>query len=334
VSFCVFIFSGGLKCFIFLSLVVTSILQAKKEYSKLVMEHPEIVGTDLSLDKKAIILYVTPQYRGNVPDRIMGYPLETYVMEHYRPLLDNPAASEEPWTVVVDRKRRYRPLVAGISLGHQKVTAGTLGSIVFDNRDNRALCLSNNHVLAAVTTKEKQNAAIGDPILQPGVIDHGAIRDRIGSLHRFVPLDTVNDNLVDAALSTMTVDAYDAIIGETNADLIQVTETAPAKYGIKVQKFGRTSGWSYGKILGVDAHIDVNMSRSGEKTATWMRFVDQISVSMKGQPGDSGALLMDEDYRAIGLVAAGEIGFFGSKILCNKINNVTNLLDVHFAYKP
>ena len=301
------------------------------------MDNPEIVGTDLSLNKKAIILYVTPLYRGNVPDKIAGYPLETYVMEHYRPLDTNPDPDlqlEEPWTEGVDRKRRYRPIVAGVSCGHPKVTAGTLGAIVFDNRSKKAMCLSNNHVLAAISTKDKPHASVGDPILQPGVVDHGTARDQIGELARFIPLDTVNDNLVDAALSTLTVDAYDAIVGINNQDMIQVMETAPAKYGIRVQKFGRTSGWSYGKILGVDAHIDVNMAHAGDKGAVWMRFVDQISVSMKGQPGDSGALLMDEDYRAIGLVSAGEIGFFGSKIICNKINNVTNLLDFHFNYKP
>ena len=64
---------------------------------------------------------------------------------------------------------RFRPNIpAGVSIGHYKVTAGTLGAVVFDNQTGEPLLLSNNHVLA-----NSNQAAIGDAILQPGTTDHG-----------------------------------------------------------------------------------------------------------------------------------------------------------------
>jgi hypothetical protein len=52
---------------------------------------------------------------------------------------------------------------AGISIGHFRVTAGTLGCLVQD-RDGNRFILSNNHVLA-----DENKAEVGDVILQAGV---------------------------------------------------------------------------------------------------------------------------------------------------------------------
>lgn len=77
---------------------------------------------------------------------------------------------------------RYRPQIpSGVTIGHYKVTAGTLGVMVFDRTTGEPLILSNNHVLA-----NSNEALIGDPILQPGPTDHGARPDDvIAQLLRF-----------------------------------------------------------------------------------------------------------------------------------------------------
>lgn len=77
---------------------------------------------------------------------------------------------------------RFRPTIpAGVSIGHYKITAGTLGAIVFDLTTGEPLILSNNHVLA-----NSNDALIGDVILQPGPIDRGVNPDdSVAQLHRF-----------------------------------------------------------------------------------------------------------------------------------------------------
>ncbi len=83
---------------------------------------------------------------------------------------------------LLNPRDRYRPNIpAGVSIGHYKVTAGTLGAIVFDKNTGEPLILSNNHVLA-----NSNDAEIGDVILQPGPTDHGVRPDDVvAKLHRF-----------------------------------------------------------------------------------------------------------------------------------------------------
>jgi len=80
---------------------------------------------------------------------------------------------------------RYRPTIpGGVSIGHYKVTAGTIGAMVFDRDTGEPLILSNNHVLA-----NSNDALIGDVILQPGPTDHGVRPDdTVAQLFRFETL--------------------------------------------------------------------------------------------------------------------------------------------------
>lgn len=74
---------------------------------------------------------------------------------------------------------RMRPAPGGISVGHYRITAGTLGCLATGlsaPRNSRLMILSNNHVLA-----NSNNAAYGDCICQPGPYDGGAC-PRIKSL--------------------------------------------------------------------------------------------------------------------------------------------------------
>jgi hypothetical protein len=85
---------------------------------------------------------------------------------------------------------RYRPVIpAGVTIGHYKVTAGTLGAIVYDRTTGEPLILSNNHVLA-----NSNDALIGDPILQPALVDRGQNpSDVVARLERFKALRYIGD---------------------------------------------------------------------------------------------------------------------------------------------
>ncbi|MBK8022682.1 MAG: hypothetical protein IPK19_14925 [Chloroflexi bacterium] len=89
-------------------------------------------------------------------------------------------------------RERFRPTIpGGVSMGHYKITAGTLGAIVRDRATNELLILSNNHVLA-----NSNDALKGDPILQPGPTDGGKNPgDMVATLERFIPLRYVGDTV-------------------------------------------------------------------------------------------------------------------------------------------
>ncbi|KKL25828.1 hypothetical protein LCGC14_2401410, partial [marine sediment metagenome] len=80
---------------------------------------------------------------------------------------------------------RIRPVEPGYSIGHHKITAGTLGAVVIDNFNGKFAILSNNHVLA-----NSNQGSLGDPILQPGPADGGLVGiDTVARLDRFIPID-------------------------------------------------------------------------------------------------------------------------------------------------
>jgi hypothetical protein len=86
-------------------------------------------------------------------------------------------------TAEIDKSResRWRPAPGGVSIGHYRITAGTLCAVVYDKSSGKRLILSNNHVLANSTNGKDHRARIGDAILQPGPIDGGTVeQDTIG----------------------------------------------------------------------------------------------------------------------------------------------------------
>jgi hypothetical protein len=74
------------------------------------------------------------------------------------------------------QQKRSRPLKIGVSVGHFKITAGTLGCFVrgLDPKDDTAvMILSNNHVLA-----NENRARKGDAITTTSAISSSTTRSR------------------------------------------------------------------------------------------------------------------------------------------------------------
>lgn len=260
----------------------------------------------------------------------------------------------------LDDGKRYRPIRPGCSIGHERITAGTLGAIVMKGGERYAL--SNNHVLA-----NSNNASIGDWILQPGPYDGGVVADRCGTLAEFVPISFAGmpsdcnigkgvagfanlfarlaarktrlkavaaddlTNLVDCALAGNLVESDARVIDIDLAPSSDLVECLLAKH---VQKRGRTTGVTHGEVTGVDATIQVSYGDAG--TAI---FEDQVIVEDGGGTkdfsagGDSGSLVMDlEDMRPCGLLfAGGEDESTGHKVtVINRIQNVVDALNIRF----
>ncbi|WP_405732504.1 S1 family peptidase [Streptomyces sp. NBC_01537] len=233
---------------------------------------------------------------------------------------------------------RMRPCPSGFSVGNVRVTAGTLGSVVYDfltgastnppapgiGTPAQFYVLSNNHVLA-----DSNRAQIGSPIVQPGVFDGGTDpSDRIATLSRFIPIQFApqiplnqHNNTVDAALGA--VPFQDAtreqhFIGAPRA----WRRKANVSVGDMVKKVGRTTNLSMGRIIVTDATIDVSYGTAGVA-----RFRDQILTTNISAGGDSGSLVCSLDNVALGLLFAGS----NVVTVVNHIENVRTLLRVEIA---
>lgn len=199
--------------------------------------------------------------------------------------------------------RRVRPAMGGYSVGHHRITAGTIATGCYDWGDlpgvpRRYYVLSNNHVLA-----NSNNASAGDPILQPGPVDGGSYpRDLFARLTRFVPIrfatsSSTPRNYVDAAIAEVPFHYLNREvywIGHVR-DLF-----APARVGDLLQKTGRTTNFTTGRVKAINSTVNVNYG--GGRVA---RFVGQIITGAMSAGGDSGSLVTNLDEEAVGLLFAG-----------------------------
>lgn len=234
--------------------------------------------------------------------------------------------------------RRIRPTEGGYSVGHKNITAGTIATCVYDilpggtisppshgiGIPSKYYILSNNHVLA-----NSNAASLGDPILQPGPFDGGTDpADRIATLSRFIPITfeppvprAQHNNLVDAAITEGQFHDLDREIfwiGYVRGWRRKANVTV----GTIVQKTGRTTNYTTGRITAINATVDVGYG--GGRVA---RFVDQITTTNISAGGDSGSLVTTLDDVAVGLLFAGS----SIATIVNQIENVRSLLRVEVA---
>jgi hypothetical protein len=218
------------------------------------------------------------------------------------------------------------PVQPGNSVGHVKVTAGTLGTFV--KKDEKLMILSNSHVLA-----DSGKAKIGDSILYPGKADGGKKpKDLVATLTDFVQFKAGGDfiNKVDCAVATPLEERLKEIKKEIKG-LGLPKGTIKAKRGMKITKVGRTTGKTTGEVLDVNFRTSVNYPGVGV-----VGFIDQVLCTRYTDGGDSGALVIDKQSgKAVGLHFSGspsENGGRGSSIF-NPIDEVLAALGVKLVTK-
>ena len=227
-------------------------------------------------------------------------------------------------------QQRCRPLRIGCSVGHVKVTAGTLGAVVRPRGGGPLGILSNNHVLA-----NENRGKRGQAILQPGRYDGGVdAEDVVAALADFVKLKRTGANAVDAAVATL--------VPEIEADPTKLTGLGRLKgvgdvfldEGTLVAKLGRTTGRTRGHVTAFE--LD-NVTVEFEIGV--LRFDNQIEIEGDGAGpfsagGDSGSLIVGADRRAVALLFAGsdQGGADGQGLTyANPIHTVLDQLKIELA---
>ena len=245
--------------------------------------------------------------------------------------------------IVAFRTSKHRPAPGGVSIGHPKVTAGTLGMVL--TRSGDRFILSNNHVLA-----NSNDASIGDQTWQPGRHDGGGPADTIGHLSRFVPIVFSGDesqcpimsffvrgvnfilrhsghksrlrtfvdvmNTVDCAVAKPL---NDNDVSEEILEIGTPTGFAEAVTGEVVRKSGRTTELTENIVLATDGMVNVNYGEG--KMAT---FADQVMQGAMSEGGDSGSVMVNKNNEVVELLFAGS----SQVTIGNKISNVLEQLEL------
>ncbi len=273
-----------------------------------ILSHEEIVGLASSVSEfgvETIIVLVKtpinvwpPQKRNIVPLEAGGIPVQVIVTGEISAPISAQGAG-----AMLGAQVFSRPVPIGVSAGIANGLTGTLGARVTNGTSTYAL--SNNHVFASMN-----NGTVGSSIIQPGRFDGGTELDHtFANLSDFEPIDFSGQcvNTIDAAIAETGVDQLTNATPEVGYGIPWKTPLA-ASPGMNVQKFGRTSGLTFGSILALNATVEVSYGNAGIAC-----FKNQIIVS-PGEfslGGDSGSLVVassnDEaiDTRPVGLVFAG-----------------------------
>lgn len=193
---------------------------------------------------------------------------------------------------------RYKPrltIKAGGSIGHYKITAGTLGGFVED--DKKYYMMSNNHVFA-----NSNQCFGGDPIVQPGAADASSSNPTIiGHLDKWFPLSKVARDGVDVALATFS-DNVDFFNPWDYAGIGRIKKTHVTNHMsvTRVIKRGRTTGVRRGTVSAFELD-GVQIDYGTPSDPAVVTYDDQIEVI--GSPpsrdfsagGDSGSFIIDRD---------------------------------------
>jgi len=192
---------------------------------------------------------------------------------------------------------------------------GTLGSLLTDGTTKYVL--SNNHILA-----RQDKATVGENISQPGLIDNGCQPATIVADFTAAPKLRTN---VDAAIAQLRDSLMDTSGFIEGIGTISSVTKAPA-VGLAVEKSGRTTGTTTGKISSTNTSVNVQYQiRCGSGKKYIVSYTNQIVINGSGfsAGGDSGSLIVSNTtscHQPVGLLFAGS----STDTIANPIGQVLN----------
>jgi hypothetical protein len=285
-------------------------IEVKNQHKDTLLNVQGVASVGVGLDgnnRAAIIILTEATGLSELPASLEGIPVITQACGKFVALKkpENPGKPDkEPPEPPPDPTTYFdRPVPIGVSTGHYQITAGTIGARVTDGTD--VYVLSNNHVLA-----NANNALIGDSVLQPGPYDGGGAdplrNDVIGTLSAYkeIMFDGT-PNYIDAAIALSSTDLLDKATPSDGYGIPKST-TAGVKFGMYVQKYGRTTGLTTGQVAYLDMTVEVWYDE--ESMAI---FENQIGIvpptffDIFSLGGDSGSLIVTAGKGRKGNVPVG-----------------------------
>jgi hypothetical protein len=229
-----------------------------------------------------------------------------------------------PPPVKRENQGRVRPLKIGYSIGHYRITAGTLGCFAQRSGDKKGVyILSNNHVMA-----NSNEAKEGDAIYQPGKHDGGSEKDTVAKLSHFVRLKKEH-NKVDGAIALISSGVEFDPSSYADFGKYAGSGAGDLDIGMDVRKYGRTTGATEGKISAIEMdNVRVNYGRAGV-----LSFDNQIEIrgpkTNFSAGGDSGSVVSNTKNQGIGLLFAGGGDGETNRTYANDLQDVLRELKIN-----
>jgi len=214
---------------------------------------------------------------------------------------------------------RARPVTPGSGISSPGGRAGTLGLLVRERGGGKEeRLLGSLHVFAA------GGAGTGDLLLQPAAEDGGGPGDRVGALLRTVPL---------APGAAITSEAAVASLDGGVAAVPDIRHLGAPKglnplvtSGMTVRKSGRTTELTVGQVRDPDFRMILDLPVPGGGTVR-VQMVAQVLCTRFTDAGDSGAAVLDDAGKVVGLVVAGS----DSSSVFSRIHPALDALDLRLA---
>lgn len=250
----------------------------------------------------------------SLPDNYRGVPLRLIEMPAAS-LLSDTGLKPEPSRQYKNGIREYQEvIIGGISGANTNLTgqSGTIGYFCTRKSNlpgrKQVHMLSNSHVFVDL---RKASVDEGDLILQPSPGEPASNRP-IGSLISFSAIkfldDTNEPNHVDAAIARLWAPEQHKPVLPMIGSVKRYVPKADIEIGEAARKFGRTTGYTEGRVFSIFFDLWVRYDRTGQSAF----FKDQLLIEpvLPAFPrfvakGDSGSLVVDEKQNAIGLIFAG-----------------------------
>lgn len=246
-----------------------------------------------------------------------------------------------PFQLAQKNVTRQRPIVPGFSTSilEKKVLGGfpgTVGAALVDlnsgvpasRRTKSTQYLGEGYVVPEKVGKARERffltcahvvAPSGDAsknlIVQPGQGDGGAARDIVGKPDRWTPWPQHIITLGGKTYQTTYTDAAAVKLDETRIKAsiqdiglptgLRIVLAADATRRLPVQKSGRTTGLTKGTVSSSFADVKLGFGGFLGAFADPILYRDQIVADLASDGGDSGALVLDGDRLAVGLLVGG-----------------------------
>jgi hypothetical protein len=250
-----------------------------------------------------------------LPDNYRGIPVALIQMPSAVFLSDAGSGSFAARDQYADGIRdQQEVIIGGISGANTNLTgqSGTIGYFCTRKsnwpRRKEVHLLSNSHVFADLRKSEIDD---GDLIMQPSPGEPAGHRP-IGALVNFSALkfdgDTKEPNHIDAAIARLwgpqphkpVIPLIGAVRGYVEKKDIEIGEAAC--------KFGRTTGYTEGRIFSIYLDIWIRYDRTGQSAFFANQLLIEPTLPKFAKfvaKGDSGSLVVDGRQHAIGLIFAG-----------------------------
>jgi hypothetical protein len=249
-------------------------------------------------------------YRG-VPLVLIEMPMAGFLSGTAPSSFSKPPINPEQYPNGI--RERQEIIVGGISGANTNLTgqSGTIGYFCTRKsklpRRKEIHLLSNSHVFADL---RKANVDDSDLIMQPSPGEPANNRP-IASLVNFSALkfdDIDQPNHIDAAIAKLWAPHPHKPIIPLIGAVKGYVKKADIEIGEDARKFGRTTGYTEGRVFSIYLDIWIRYDGTGQSAFFQNQFLIEPALPKFTKfvaKGDSGSLLVDANQHAIGLVFGG-----------------------------